>query len=371
MKLYDLANDGRTECFVFCNAAALDIEDDGMALLAPFGDSHYQVDDGTGKTRTIIQRVTRENAPKIIEGFNGLFGKVKRWFKAATIYNGHPDHPDTSHLYPDKEPKGVFKDLEIRDKGIYFRPIFNERGVELINSSKKLFPSVRWNAAETGEKDGKKVLEPFNIVSVGLTPTPNLPTELMNDFGRGAKLDTIMEKRLLIAALIAAGVKDLTNESTDIQITAVIADLGSRAATVPTLTNERTQATSQVTTLSNERKTLIEHLVNEKQKAGGITEAENKVWVRRLTSDFANEWPDFSKLEGKKVKTESAAGVDGSRKTPIPEAASAGEKILALTNERMAKHPQYNTNRSLAYTESYRAVLSENPALAEQIKAQA
>lgn len=368
---YDLTNESRSDAYVFCNASALEIDDDGMALLAPFGDSHYQIDDGSGKTRTIIQRVSRENAPKIVEGFNSLFGKVKRWFKAATIYNGHPDHPETTHLYPDKEPKGLFKDLEIRDNGIYFRPIFNERGVELINSAKKLFPSVRWNAVKTGQKDGKDVLEPLNIVSVGLTPNPNLPTELMNEFGRGAKTDTIMEKRHIIAALVAAGMLDLSNDSTEVQIAKAISDLGTKAASVPTLTNERTQATAQVQSLSNERKTLIEHLVNEKQKTGAITEAENKVWVRRLTTDFANEWVDFQKLEGKKVKTETNPGANGERRSNIPEATSASQRLIALANERMTKHPEYETNRSRAYMESYRAVCSENPTLVEQLAAKA
>jgi len=367
----DLANSDTRDICELANATAFEMGDDGFAKLAPFGDSQYLLEEN-GKQTKIIQRVSRENAPKIIAGFNGLFGKVKRWFKAASIWNGHPDHPINGHLYPDKQPKGVFRELEVRDNGIYVKPLFNEAGADLINSGKKLYFSVRWTAEKTGEKDGADVFEPINVVSAGLTPNPNLPTELLNSGGQNQTSE--MNKQVLLAALAVAGIVDLSNESTDVQIAEAIRKLGTQAASVATLTNDRTAAENsaktaqeQATTLINERNTLITHLVNEKQKVGAITEAERATWERRLTSDFANEWPSFSALEPK-VKTTGHTAASGDRRGGITEAASASKKLVEMANERASKHPDFRGNRELAYAESYRAVCLENPGLFEQTK---
>lgn len=367
----DLANSDTHDICSLANATAFEMGDDGFALLAPFGDSVYSLEE-KGKKTKVIQRVSRENAPKIIEGFNSLFGKVKRWFKAASIWNGHPDHPSTGHMYPDKQPKGVFRELEVRDSGIYVKPLFNEAGADLINSGKRLYFSVRWTAEKTGEKDGVDVMEPINVVSVGLTPNPNLPTELLNDGGQNQTLE--MNKQLLLSALAFAGIMDLSNESTDVQIAEAIRKIGTQAASVATLTNDRKIAedkakttAEQVVTLTNERKTLITHLVDEKQKAGAITEAERATWERRLTSDFANEWTGFAELKPK-VKTEPDEAAKGSRRGGITEAASASKKLVEIANERVAKHPRKDDNWELAYAESYQAACRDNPGLFEQSK---
>lgn len=355
---FDLANSG-TELFCIHNAN-LTVGTDGFALLAPFGDSHYSLEDPNGGTISVIQRVTPEGAKRAIEGFNSLFSKAKRWFQGAPIFNGHPDRKGKEDQYPDKEVKGLFTELEVRDNGLYVRPIFNKAGVDLLNAGKKLFLSVRWTAEQTGEKDGKMVLEPINVVSIGMTPDPNLPTELMNSAGQPPEQ---MNKKLIIAALIAAGF-DVANEASDEQVGSRLTDLAKAAATARTLENAKAEfetkakaAEARVATLENERNKLLEHVLTDRQKAGAITEAQRAVWERRVKADFTNEFPALVAVESQKIKTEGDQNVSGSRRDSSPD--SAIKKLVDLTHERMDKNGG-------DYETAYLDVCNANPEIFKQ-----
>lgn len=373
-------------------ANALSLDNEGWALLAPYGDSQYPIPDGKGGHTTVIQRITKESAQAMVETWNSTLSRVKRFFRGGPIYSGHPDRKGWEHLYPDKEVKGLFNELQVRDNGLYVRPLFNDAGAQLLEGGRKLFFSGRWPARQTGTKDGMPVFEPFSVTSIGLTPNPNLPTEMLNakpaagaaETGAGARGKTpdptMNERQKLLAALISAGILTLNNEATDEQIVTAVRGLHTQAATVTTLTNERDTlkttlaaretevtnlkkaATDSATQFENERKTLIDHSLDRAQKLGAITEADRKVWEGRLTRDFANEFPAFEKL-APTVKTDSDPAASGARRNAHTAPNEAATKLITLTNERIAKHPEYETNRSKAYLETYNAVCAENPAL--------
>lgn len=375
-------------------ANALSLDNEGWALLAPYGDSHYPIPDGKGGHTTVIQRITKESAQAMVETWNSTLSRVRRFFRGGPIYSGHPDRKGWEHLYPDKEIKGLFNELQVRDNGLYVRPLFNDAGAQLLEGGRKLYFSGRWPARQTGTKDGMPVFEPFSVTSIGLTPNPNLPTEMLNakpaagaaETGAGARganpTDTMNERQKLLAALISAGILTLNNEATDDQIVAAVRGLHAQAATVTTLTNERdtlkttlaardtevtnlkAAATASATQFENERKTLITHSLDRAQKLGAITEADRKVWEGRLTRDFANEFPAFEKL-APTVKTDGNPAASGARRDAHTAPNEASSKLISLTNERIAKHPEFESNRSKAYLETYNAVCAENPALVE------
>lgn len=369
------------------------IDNEGWALLAPFGDSRYTYQDGA-KTVEVIQRITKDTAHRMVETWNSALSRVKRFFRGGPIYAGHPDRPGFEHLYPDKEIKGLFNELQVRDNGLYVKPLFNDSGAKLLEGSRKLYFSGRWPARQTGTHNGLPVYEPFAVTSIGLTPNPNLPTEMLNsksgdgspDGGAGARGTTpnpMNERLKLIAAIVAAKVLNLTNESTDDQLVTELTSLHQRAASAVSLSNEKSTLTGTIaerdaeiarlkkelgdksTVFANERTSLIDHLLGHAQGSGIITESDRKVWATRLDRDFANEFPAFKALKPT-VKVEANPGAAGSRRTPITGGNESSAKLLTLVNERLAKHPEFNTNRAKAYHESYAAVVAENPTLAEE-----
>ena len=321
---------------------------DGWALLAPFGDAsnmavlenaaafvkafpEIPVVDGRVP---VIQRITAESAARLVDRWNGVSARVKRWVKGAPIFYGHPDGPDKAR-YPDRSEKGVMAGLEVRADGLYGKPVFNEAGAALLNSGEKLFFSARFDAEPSGVEDGKLVYEPTGYVSAGLTPNPNLATTLLNStpVAEGADqsglqqmavpvvdaLDKVsdkgvsqMNKQQLVAALAAHGVS-LANDAADADITAAIASLAQKASGAASLANEVTALKGQVEALNTEKAALAASLANEQSahrkslvssavSDGRITAAEAALWEGRLAASLANESAALAGLP-RKVKT--------------------------------------------------------------------
>lgn len=374
-----------TASYLFLNDAGLAGED-GWAVVAPFGDfpgtAVVTQPDGQISRVPAIQRLDRAAAQKMVESFNSLTGKTKRFFRGVPIYNGHPDVPGMKDQYPDAESKGVIKSLRITDRGLEIQPLFNDQGARLLESDIKLFFSGRWEAEPAGEESGKVILRPSRLKSAGLTPHPNLPTELLNDQpacagpGRdshaGQAPPPIMEKAKLIAALNAAGFA-LANDATDDAITQTIKDLGTKAASVVTLANDKaaqateittlkTKVTAQTTEIANERTARITDLLDHAQTAGRITEAERTVWKGRLEVQFANEREALLRLPVK-IKTEPAT--DGARRTSATDAKSASTSITEIANAFYREEAAPGGSDSQAWQRAYNRACRENPALVE------
>lgn len=366
-RLY-LCNDSQASEQVFTNGNALSVGDDGFALLAPFGDSRYSIPTKDG-VKVVIQRITKENATEMVNAFNSVVGKVLRWAKGAPIYLGHPDDSVTGHRYPVKEPMGMFSDLQVRENGLYVRPLFNDKGAAVLERPDKMFFSGRWPVKHTGEKDGMPVFEPTSVTSIGITRNPNLPTEMLNE------TPNIMDKSKLIALLAKAGVT-LSNEATDEAILAELDKLNAaKTDAVTQLANERQakesaekKAAELETTFANERKTQAAELIASKLTEGAITAAEKSLWEKRLETNFVNEAPALRAL-GVKVKTSANPAVDGSR-SRLPQAnTEAGAKLIQFANAKMDEARKANPTGSPAdhWRAAYKAASDENPALVEQL----
>ncbi len=179
---------------LFGFANELTIDSDGWAMIAPLGDFPSEAllptRDGRLQRQSAIQRITRDSAEIMVAQFHNSRAGLKKFIRGCNIYVGHPDMPGLETRYPDKEPKGVFADMEVREKGIYGLPVFTNEGMDLVEGRKLVngrkvrgFSGRLMDATADGDKDGVPVFVPTRIVSAGLTPFPHLPVEFFNEEG--------------------------------------------------------------------------------------------------------------------------------------------------------------------------------------------
>lgn len=356
----------------FSNGNQVSVSDDGWALLAPYGDSIYPLTHG-GKTVEVIQRITKENATQMVNAFRSVVGRVTRWMRGSPIYLGHPDDPQTGHRYPVKDQIGMFADIEARDDGLYVRPMFNEKGHSVLEKPEKYYFSGRWPVKETGVVNGKRVYEPVNVTSIGVTRNPNLPTEMLNEDKNH------MDKSKIIALLSKCGAT-LSNDATDEQVLSAVEGIHTAAKTLETtLANEKAtleKAQGELKAFKDAeqaaRKVQIESLINERLASGAITEAEKALWQTRLETNFSNE-ADALKALPAKLKTEQNQDVNGNRNRNPDSVKEAGAKLIQLANERKEAVRKQNPNEqseAQIFRIAYAHVEAENPTLVDTLKIQ-
>lgn len=368
----EFANDDTAPADVVIECAnELSTDDQGWALLAPFGDfpSRAVVITPGGEVSRLdaIQRLDRPAAEAMFEHFNSTGQRVRRFFRSVPIFHGHPDVPKLGDSYADKSEKGAVIGLQVRADGLYWRPAFNGAGAALLDGSTKLFPSGRWTSEPAGEENGRPVFRPSRLISVGLTPRPHLPTEMLNDTpSQAPNPEPQMNKTTLLAWLRTCGV-ELANDATDAQIEAALAtvhgrtqravELANAAETLATRETElaaaRTETAAKATEFSNERAGRITDLLDAQIRRGVLTEAERARWQTRLAADFANERDELLRLEPK-LKTASEA--DGKRKGT--QFANAGERREAVLAAVKAKQ-----DAGLSYDDAFARVRTEKPEL--------
>jgi len=349
------------------NDAAL--QTDGWMHLAPYGDFPGRAlipqPDGTVKTVPAIQHVDHESVAAMINEFHSLFGTAKRFLSGRKLYAGHPDAPGIGNEYPDKEPRGIFLDLEARSDGLYGKPVLTEQGVHHIEAKDFTSISVYWLANEIGTRVNAAgqtihIFRPNVFRSAGLTNRPNLPVRhFANEGAPGGTAPqtqpTIMDKSKLIAWLAKHGVS-LANESTDEQIIEGLTTVDTQLAS---LTNERDTAktglASQQTAFTNERQARINGALDTAITAGRITPADRQDWVTKLEANFANELPALEKL-APVIKTQTTTGNLGDRKATI---ANSQERSISIQS-RVAEIKQ---KTGMSFEDAYNAVRKDSPQL--------
>ena len=122
-----------------------------------------------------FQQVDAPALAALVKNFNSFFARLGRRFAGIPFYIGHPDVPGYENIYPDRKAYGWIMELEARDDGLYARPKWSKAGQELIENGHYKFLSPYWEAANIGSKDGKPLLRPTVLISVGLTNQPNIP----------------------------------------------------------------------------------------------------------------------------------------------------------------------------------------------------
>jgi hypothetical protein len=116
-----------------------------------------------------LQRVTKAEGKEMVQAFNSLAETSGSAFRGIPIYRGHPD-VDPEH-YPDDRRLGKLLGLAVREDGFYCKPAWNSLGEENKKEGFWLYPSAVWkfNRLPGG------VIAPFELVSIGMTNTPNIP----------------------------------------------------------------------------------------------------------------------------------------------------------------------------------------------------
>jgi len=343
--------------FVSANAAAascqstptifftneLSIEADGWAMIAPFGDYPSEALlptwDGKLKRQRAIQRITRESAEGMVAQFHNSRAGLKKFIRGCNIYVGHPDMPGLESRYPDKEPKGVFADMEVRagsaggKGGVYGLPVFTSEGMELVEGRKLVngqrvrgFSGRLVEATPDGEAlaDGQRVpvFVPTKIASAGLTAFPHLPVEFFNEenFLVNHEIHKKHEnnmKNKVIALLATLTLKPQfanTDEPTEAELEAALDQIEEKVSTtLASITAERDEARRQFT---NERAERIADEIDRAITGGRITDAEKATWGKRLEAQFTNEVTAIRGL-APKIKTSSVTISRGQRRDQI------------------------------------------------------
>jgi len=379
----------------FCNEIA--IGEDGWAMIAPFGDhpSTALIPDAGGrlKKQKAIQRIDKAGADSMVAGFHNSRKGIRKFLRGCNIYVGHPDVPGLEKFYPDKEPKGVFADMETRADGLYGLPVFTNEGSDIVETKKlRAFSGNLGESEADGELNGLPVYRPTKIFSAGLTNSPHLPVHFFNADGTLAEeavnpqpQQNKMKKKLL-ALLAALSLKpqfanaaeptdaesetalDLINEkvvafaneqaahktaaktlrekllglcqkvgitfANEAEITDPAATLAQVDEKIVTLNTDLTTAR---TSFANERTSRIADELAQAITTGRITAAEKPVWEGRLKveAQFANELVAIRALKPV-VKTESVIKVNrGGREQQIDISNAAAR--TQFVNEAMTE----------------------------------
>jgi len=276
--------------------------------------------------------------------------------------------------------------LQVRDNGLWCKPVFSNDGLALLEQQ-RLFFSGRWSSNYVGEEEGKQIFRPAQLKSVGLTDSPNLPVHFVNEREKTDPQDLRMKKSVL--ALLTAFQVDIANDATDEQIKAVIKKLVERAhtaeATVQSLTaqntelandkarleteilsataplkNQQAELSAAQTQFSNERASRIEELLDVALAEGRITAAQRPQWKKRLDADFANEAVAL-RAEARKLKISSEITDVAARKVDIANAADRHHTVQTVVR-------QYMERNKCNYDTAFAAVRAENPALFQAMK---
>lgn len=401
MKIIALANSTEHDVADFVALAnELALDNDGWALLAPFGEHRKERlvnRDGAIKTERYLQVLDAAAVDAIIANEKGtnMIQKIKRALVKRPIYRDHPDlklYNQEAVAIGNQEltPLGVNDGCRKTERGLEFRPLLAPDGVGAIEKDGCKYPSALFLLKKTGvvREGGWIEVRPFALASIGLTPTPNISgvDSLANANATKPAATTETEtktqndhmKSLVIGWLAAQGIA-LANDATDQAVfdafnremltratsaTALGNDKNTLTQTVNSLTTDRDaqkqRADEAVTALGNAqtdssklRKQLIAARVDLGITQGklAVSERENQLAVLENSKTLD---ADLEKLDKLPVKFLVANADEGSRKA----GANATNASLALGNAMQA-HIKAGKTKSQALD----LVMKEQPAL--------
>lgn len=361
-----LATNEAERMLATCTAANEMVQDGEWLRITPYGDFPNKVG---------LQRVQKEDGEQLVTAFNSLKGKLARGFMGVPVFVGHPDvAPDK---YPDKRRYGRINELQAREDGVYGLVALNDLGKQAMQEGHYLYNSPTWYL----RKDGAHI-RPMQLVSVGLTNTPQIPNEPWAKNEEDAPVWSWLSQMLKEAGLFNPDTDD--EAAAKSAIAALIADraklaeaetakaTAEQAAT--TAANERDTLQSQLTTATNERdgiKTQLtaanerftKHCLDVAVKGGRITAAQRAEWEAKFGTDpivAANELDAITKPA---VPTGSKVGNLGNRKSGESNAGS--EKIVAINEavKEAAKVGNFDLATNEGHNKAYAAAKKAKPEL--------
>jgi hypothetical protein len=174
-----LANSAGPNPFEALQNDTVAIDDDGWALIAPFGrwpKTRVFNDGGQVKEQKFIQVVDNEAVDSMVGKENSLFSKLKRAWVGIPIYKGHGDlrDHDPKALGNDQKIKlGVVDKIRKTPRGIEAHFALDNDGAEAVGAGWKL-PSSLWLVQPIGNEGDSILARPFKLLSVALTRFPNI-----------------------------------------------------------------------------------------------------------------------------------------------------------------------------------------------------
>lgn len=396
-----LANSAADPALVLANELALD--NDGWALLLPFGDhpkERYVSRNGAPTLEKFIQVVDDAAVEEVLANERGtnLFARIKRAFIRRPVFKGHPDlklhAPETLANDGALIPMGLVEAQRKAARGLETRISLTEDGARAVENEGCKYLSALVLVRPTGEvRDGATVARVFKILSVGLTPTPNIsgvdslanakPNHPAASSDTNQKDNTM--KQLIIGWLAAMGITLANDASDQTVLDALQKAHKEKADASAALGNEKTTLAGKLTALENEKATLTTQLAekstalttsqtalaNEQAKTkaerqgraealvdltiaqGKLAVADRDAHITTLANaaDFKAEAEKLAKLP---VKFAMANSLAGERKAD----ANATSASLALAN---AMEPHVKAGKSKA--QALDIVLKDQPAL--------
>jgi len=345
------------------DATALD--DDGWALIAPFGrhpKTRQYVEGGQAREQKFIQVLDNEAADTMVGKENSLFGKLKRALIGIPVFKGHGDlkeHDPKALANESKIKLGVVDQVRKSDRGIEAHFALDNDGATAVAAGWKL-PSALWLVMPIGNEGDSILARPFKLLSVALTQFPNISgveslANARQTEPAASRTETQTHndtmKQLLIGWLAAQGIA-LANESTDQAVfDAFNKEMLTRSTSITALGNDKTTLNSTVTTLTSERD-AAKKLAADNATALGNEQTARKA-ERKNAATFAVDLAiqrgklTVADREGKITALENSATFEADvkalteGKAVIKTEAISGKQQAALGNEETVLMNEY------------------------------
>ena len=233
------------------------VGDDGWCLIAPFGEwpkTRVFREAGRVREQNFIQVLDEAAADAMLSRENSLFGRLKRAFVGVPVFKGHGDLPDVDPqaLAPagGKIKLGVVDQIRKSPRGLEAHFALDPDGAAAVAAGWR-FPSGFWYVQPTGTRGEAILARPFKLISVALTPFPNISgVESLANAALPFSPTTTKtfnhepDMKLIIGWLLAQGIALANTENP------------SEAQVLDALQRLHASAAADVTALGNEKQTL-------------------------------------------------------------------------------------------------------------------
>lgn len=360
----------------------LALDNDGWALLAPFGEfpnSRTVEVAGRPVHERFLQVFDEAGVDTVLanERGDGLWARIKRAVIKRPIFKGHPDAKLwTPNLLDRAQEKlvavGLVDSSRKTERGLEVRPQLVPDGAAAVEQDGCKYMSGLFEFERTGviRPDGSIEVRPLRILSVGLTAHPNISgvDSLANARANKpaaseekTKTDPDTMKQLLIGWLAERGVTPPADATDQAVFDALLKQAGAAGESLPALDNERKTLAASVAsltvardaekrradeatlTLDNERAALkaerqarCEAVVDIHIGAGRIAVADRAAKVAALLAlandALAAEITALEKLPAKFATSSSLAGRKAAA-NPTTAALALSNEIAALVRE--------------------------------------
>lgn len=305
-----------------------------------------------------LQRFTPTSAATMVQGFQSLWGRLRRRFGGVPLYVGHPDDPAFAGQpgHDDTRAYAWITSLEARSDGLYIHPRWSEPGREMLRNAFYKFLSPRWQMRPLG--DG--TFEPVRLLSVGLTNNPNIPGEAIANQKPATGIsisgpivpDQILSKLLEALELepgtapevLLANAEQLAQAARD---TRSAQNESARFYRLATDADTARQTAEQ--RADKERSARVELMLDVAELRGHIPPAKRTHWREQLQVDFDGAHLALanarSSLPGD--AGQQTGGLPPAEAVPLTSRLAArrpgaarqadSERLLALVNERIAR----------------------------------